>query len=61
MKFEHFLLLVGGLGIVSVACGCFGLYQYFVYERKRKHKKRLLFLAEQYIPTLRDLYEDNKY
>lgn len=61
MKFEHFLLLVGGLGIVSIACGCFGLYQYFAFERKRKRKARFRFMLKRYIPTLRDLYEDNKY
>lgn len=56
MKFEHFLLLVGGLGIVSIVCGCFGLYQYFVCERKHSEK-----LCGQYMATLRELYEDNKY
>lgn len=61
MKFEHFLLLVGGLSAVSIACGSFGLYQYFKSERKRKRKKGMY---NQYIPTIRkliELYEDNKY
>ena len=59
MKFEHFLFLVGGLSAVSIACGCFGLYQYFVCERKRK--QRVQKMCEQIAPTLRELYEDNKY
>lgn len=59
MKLEHFLLLVGGLSAVSIACGCFGLYQYFVYERRRK--RRIRKMCEQFVPTLRVLYEDNKY
>ncbi len=53
MKFEHFLLLVGGLSAVSIACGCFGLYQYFVYERKRK--RRIRKMCERFVPTLRVL------
>ena len=56
MKFEHFLLLVGGLGGISIACGCFGLYQYFAYERKRKLKPKI-----RKIRTFREMYEDNEY
>ncbi len=52
MKFKHFLLLVGGLSAVSIACGCFGLYQYFAYERKHKLKPKY--------HVLRVYYEDDE-
>lgn len=53
MTFGNYLFLIGVLSAVSIAGGCFGLYQYFVYERKRTKKTR--------VSTLRELYEDNKY
>ena len=59
MTFGNYLFLVGVLISVSIAGGCFGLYQYFVYECKRK--QRIKKMREQVAPTLRELYEDNKY
>ena len=59
MTFGNYLFLVGVLISVSIAGGCFGLYQYFVYERKRK--QRIQKMCEQLSPTFRELYEDNKY
>lgn len=60
MKIEHFLLLAGGLGVISISCGC-GLYQHFAHERNRKRKNRVYTMLRAYVPTLRYLYEDNEY
>lgn len=55
LKLEHYLLLVGGLSAVSIACGCFGLYQYFVFERKRK--RRVQRMCKQFVPAIRTVRE----